>query len=132
MIKYIATDGGQVICYDDKLDKMHQPVILFQPSHIVKGPIIDPKELCDQWLVVREHDKTPIILNSFYELQDYLDIYTLNVKSNNPITGIYGAYWRLNGCTKAPILETILRLDKELKINFDCNNRFKDLSSGLF
>lgn len=129
MNKYIATDGGQIIRYDDELDKMYQPFILSQPSHIVKGPTADPKELCDQWIVVREHDKTPIVLNSFYELQDYLDVYTLNIKSNNPIIGIYGAYWRLSGCTKAPILETILRLDKELKIDFGCNVRFVDLGS---
>ena len=127
MIKYITTDGGQVICYNDEANKMDQPVLLSQPSHIIKGPTTDPKELCDQWLVIRKHDKTPIILNSFYELQDYLDIYILNIKSNNPITGIYGAYWRTLGASGMPILQPIFKLDTNLAINFEKNINYLDL-----
>ena len=127
MIKYIVIDGGKVVCYDDKADKMDQPMILSQPNHIIKGPTADPKELCDQWLVVREHDKTPIVLNSFYELQDYLDVYTLNIKSNNPIIGIYGAYWRTLGASDMPILQPIFKLETDLTINFDHNDRYFEL-----
>ena len=111
MIKYILTDGGQVIKYDDAADVLDLPCI--SPNQVIKGPVSDPKELCDLWIIVRQHDEKPYTAFSLYEIQEELHILAQDIPSNNPIVGIYGAAWRKAGYNNYPKLDTLGELKAE-------------------
>lgn len=48
--------------------------------------------LCDRCIVIWKYGEQPKEM-SFYEAQYFIDVFTRKVKSNDPITAIYGSIW---------------------------------------
>ena len=92
-MKYIRTDGNVIISYDENVDKLDQPFILTQPSHII-NQADTLEELCDEFVVkyfnkVEQRNKY-LHLERFKEFNNYC-------WNKDDEYYIYGAIWTKKG-----------------------------------
>lgn len=64
------------------------------------------KDLCSRCVVYLKYAKEPFY-GTFYEFEHWIEQWTKNIPSNNPVTGIYGGIWTESG------FELICKLTQE-------------------
>lgn len=70
-------------------------------QHILNKNNIDKesdnlKDLCSRCVVLLKYDAEPFC-GTFYEFEHWIEQWTKNIPSNNPVTAIYGAIWTETG-----------------------------------
>lgn len=86
----------QYIRTKDKIEKVpndYANKLVECPNLIIADAI---EELCDRYVIIHKYGEQPKEM-SFYEAEYFIDVWTRKVKSNDPITAIYGAIWTGKG-----------------------------------
>ena len=87
-MKYIRTKDGKIFEYNPLLNVAVYENVVKEADTI--------EELCDRCVVIHKYGEQPKDM-SFYEAEYFIDVWTRKVKSNDPITAIYGAIWTDKG-----------------------------------
>lgn len=86
-MKYIRTDGNEIIAYNENASSLDKPFILSQPSHILKHANTI-EELCDEF-VFNVEDQGHWVINNYKRALEIAKSY--NEDKNKFIC--YGAIW---------------------------------------